>query len=58
MGTTLDIDEDLLQAAKELAVARKITTSEVLPNLLGPQFTQAKGGVCGTASSVYTRVKF
>jgi len=33
MRTTLDIDEDVLQAAKELAEARKKTAGEVLSEL-------------------------
>jgi len=31
--TTLDIDDDVLQAAKELAVARRKTTGQVLSEL-------------------------
>jgi hypothetical protein len=33
MRTTLDIDEDVLQAAKELAAARKSTTGKILSEL-------------------------
>lgn len=33
MRTTLDIDDDVLQAAKELAAARKKTTGQVLSEL-------------------------
>jgi hypothetical protein len=33
MRTTLDIDEDVLQAAKELAEARKKTAGQVLSEL-------------------------
>jgi hypothetical protein len=33
MRTTLDIDEDVLQAAKELAVAQKRTAGKVLSDL-------------------------
>jgi hypothetical protein len=33
MRTTLDIDEDVLQAAKELAVARKSTAGKILSEL-------------------------
>ena len=33
MKTTLDIDEDVLRAAKELAAARKSTTGKVLSEL-------------------------
>jgi hypothetical protein len=33
MRTTLDIDEDVLQAAKELAAARKSTAGKVLSEL-------------------------
>ena len=33
MRTTLDIDDDVLQTAKELAAARKKTTGQVLSEL-------------------------
>ena len=33
MRTTLDIDDDVLQAAKELAAARKKTTGQVISEL-------------------------
>jgi hypothetical protein len=33
MRTTLDIDDDVRQAAKELAAARKMTTGQVLSEL-------------------------
>jgi hypothetical protein len=33
MRTTLDVDEDVLQAAKELAAARKSTAGKVLSEL-------------------------
>lgn len=33
MRTTLDIDEDVLQAAKELAASRRTTTGRVLSEL-------------------------
>jgi len=33
MRTTLDIDDDVLQAAKELAVSRRKTTGQVLSDL-------------------------
>jgi len=33
MRTTLDIDEDVLQAAKELAALRKTTTGKILSEL-------------------------
>ncbi len=33
MRTTLDIDDDVLQAAKELAVGRRRTTGKVLSEL-------------------------
>jgi hypothetical protein len=33
MRTTLDIDEDVLQAAKELAAARKSTAGKILSEL-------------------------
>lgn len=34
MRTTLTIDDDLLQVAKELAVLRKVTTGEVISELM------------------------
>ena len=34
MRTTLDIDDDLLQAAKELAEARRTTAGRVISDLL------------------------
>jgi len=34
MRTTLDLDEDVLQAAKELAVARKTTAGKVVSELV------------------------
>ena len=33
MRTTLDIDEDILQAAKELAAARRLTAGRVISDL-------------------------
>ncbi len=33
MRTTLDIDDDVLQAAKELAVSRKMTAGKVISEL-------------------------
>lgn len=33
MRTTLDIDEDVLQAAKELAAARRLTAGRVISDL-------------------------
>ena len=40
MRTTLDIDPDVLQAAKELAAARKTTTGRVISELVRPALTQ------------------
>ncbi len=34
MRTTLDIDDDLLQAAKELAASRRSTTGKVVSDLM------------------------
>ncbi len=33
MRTTLDLDEDVLQAAKELAVVHRVTAGKMLSNL-------------------------
>jgi hypothetical protein len=33
MRTTLDIDEDVLQAAKEIAASRRVTTGQVVSEL-------------------------
>lgn len=41
MRTTLDLDEDVLQAAKELAVARGTTTGKVLSELARKGLTPA-----------------
>ena len=40
MRTTLDIDDDILQAAKELAQAEKRTTGQVLSDLARKGLTQ------------------
>jgi hypothetical protein len=36
MRTTLDIDDDVLSAAKELAVAQKVTAGKVISDLARP----------------------
>jgi hypothetical protein len=41
MRTTLDIDDDILQAAKELAQAEKKTAGQVLSELARKALTQA-----------------
>jgi hypothetical protein len=41
MRTTLDIDDDILQAAKELARAEKKTAGQVLSELARKALTQA-----------------
>lgn len=50
MRTTLDIDEDVLQAAKELALARKTTAGRVLSELarrglVRPRRVSSRNGV-------------
>lgn len=49
MRTTLDIDADVLQAAKELAAAEKTTTGRILSNLarrgLSPEQRAAPAGL-------------
>lgn len=42
MRTTLDLDEDVLQAAKELAVARRTTAGKVLSELARKALTRAE----------------
>ena len=42
MRTTLDLDEDVLQAAKELATTRQTTTGKVVSELLRRALTPAK----------------
>jgi hypothetical protein len=39
MRTTLDLDEDVLQAAKELAVVHRVTTGKMLSNLVRKALT-------------------
>ncbi len=42
MRTTLDIDDDALQAAKEIAALRKTTTGKVVSELLKQALAPAK----------------
>jgi hypothetical protein len=44
MRTTLDLDEDVLQAAKELAVARRSTTGKVVSDLVRTALAPARQG--------------
>jgi hypothetical protein len=44
MRTTLDIDEDVLQAAKERARAEGKTTGQVVSELIRQALTQPRGG--------------
>lgn len=44
MRTTLDIDDDLLQAAKELAAARRRTTGQVVSDLLRRALAPSRQG--------------
>ena len=44
MRTTLDIDDDLLQAAKELAAARKATAGRVISDLVRKALEPARAG--------------
>jgi hypothetical protein len=39
MRTTLDLDEDVLQAAKELAALRKVTAGKVVSDLVRKALT-------------------
>jgi hypothetical protein len=47
MRTTLDIDDDILQAAKELARAEKKTAGQVLSELARKGLTQAAASGVG-----------
>jgi hypothetical protein len=49
MRTTLDIDDDILQAAKELARAEGKTAGQVLSDLARKGLTQPHGPVMGFA---------
>ena len=42
MRTTLDLDDDVLQAAKELAAARRRTTGQVVSDLLRKALAPAR----------------
>jgi hypothetical protein len=53
MRTTLDIDDDILQAAKELARAEKKTAGQVLSELARKGLTQATTGFREDASVPY-----
>jgi hypothetical protein len=44
MRTTLDIDDDVLQAAKELARRERKTAGRILSELARRGLTEAKGG--------------
>lgn len=44
MRTTLDVDDDVLQAAKEIAANRGTTTGRVLSDLARKALTPAKRG--------------
>jgi hypothetical protein len=49
MRTTLDIDDDILQAAKELARAEKKTAGQVLSELARKGLTQSREPAAGFA---------
>ncbi len=51
MRTTLDIDDDILQAAKELARAEKKTAGQVLSELARKGLTRATAGFAEDASA-------
>jgi hypothetical protein len=51
MRTTLDIDDDILQAAKELARAEKKTAGQVLSELARKGLTQATTGFAEDTSA-------
>lgn len=44
MRTTLDLDEDVLQAAKEIAASRRTTTGKVVSELARKGLTPSRGG--------------
>lgn len=50
MRTTLDIDDDLIRAAKELARREKLSAGQVVSRLLREAL--AHGGAAGKASGV------
>jgi hypothetical protein len=43
MRTTLDIDDDVLEAAKELAAVQKTTAGQVISDLVRQAFTRPLG---------------
>jgi hypothetical protein len=43
MRTTLDIDDDVLQAAKEIAVTRRLTAGAVISELIRKALQPAEG---------------
>ena len=51
MRTTLDIDDDILQAAKELARVEKKTAGQVLSELARKELTQATPGFAEDAAA-------
>jgi hypothetical protein len=51
MRTTLDIDDDILQAAKELARVEKKTAGQVLSELARKGLTQATPGFAEEAAA-------
>ncbi|MFL6246371.1 MAG: CopG family transcriptional regulator [Thermoanaerobaculia bacterium] len=44
MRTTLDVDDDVLQAAKEIAANRRTTTGKVISDLARKALTSTKSG--------------
>lgn len=56
MRTTIDIDDDVLAAAKELAKARRTTAGEVISDLARKALTAPAGGggPAGPAAAVLT----
>lgn len=50
MRTTLDIDDDLIQVAKELARREKVSTGQVVSRLLRDVLTRPSGSAEGSRS--------
>jgi hypothetical protein len=53
MRTTLDIDDDVLQAAKERAHREKKTTGEVISDLARSALTTPQGGTTPESTALF-----
>ena len=52
MRTTLDIDDDVMEAAKELARRERVSAGKVVSRLLRESLTRGSGGDSGERPSV------